>query len=52
MGLRRLILIIIPASAERMAVDGVADLITHVQKIMWSKALLENNLTIWQKAHT
>ena len=30
-------LIVIPASAERMAVDGVADLINHVQKIMWSK---------------
>jgi cellulose biosynthesis protein BcsQ len=30
-------LIIIPASAERMAVDGVADLISHVQKIMWNK---------------
>ncbi len=30
-------LIIIPASAERMAVDGVADLINHVQKIMWAK---------------
>jgi chromosome partitioning protein len=30
-------LILIPASAERMAVDGVADLINHVQKIMWTK---------------
>ncbi len=30
-------LIIIPSSAERMAVDGVADLINHVQKIMWNK---------------
>ena len=30
-------LIIIPASAERMAVDGVADLINHVQKIMWNR---------------
>src|ERR671938_927359 len=30
-------LILIPASAERMAVDGVADLINHVQKIMWNK---------------
>jgi cellulose biosynthesis protein BcsQ len=30
-------LIVVPASAERMAVDGVADLINHVQKIMWSK---------------
>jgi chromosome partitioning protein len=36
-GLAAADLIIIPASAERMAVDGVADLITHVQKIMWSK---------------
>ncbi|MDO8619502.1 MAG: ParA family protein [Candidatus Daviesbacteria bacterium] len=36
-GLAAADLIVIPASAERMAVDGVADLITHVQKIMWSK---------------
>src|SRR5204862_2768288 len=36
-GLATADLIVIPASAERMAVDGVADLITHVQKIMWSK---------------
>jgi len=35
-------LIVIPASAERMAVDGVADLITHVQKIMWSKFALSH----------
>ena len=33
-GLAAADLIVIPASAERMAVDGVADLITHVQKIM------------------
>jgi chromosome partitioning protein len=36
-GLAAADLIIIPASSERMAVDGVADLINHVQKIMWSK---------------
>src|SRR6266567_3935435 len=36
-GLAAADLIVIPASAERMSVDGVADLITHVQKIMWSK---------------
>jgi cellulose biosynthesis protein BcsQ len=36
-GLAAADLIVIPASAERMAVDGVADLINHVQKIMWSK---------------
>ncbi len=30
-------LIVIAASAERMAVDGVADLINHVQRIMWNK---------------
>ncbi len=36
-GLAAADLIVIPASAERMAVDCVADLITHVQKIMWSK---------------
>ena len=36
-GLAAADLIIIPASAERMAVDGVADLITHVQRIMWNK---------------
>ncbi len=39
-GLAAADLIIIPASAERMAVDGVADLITHVQKIMWAKFTL------------
>ena len=36
-GLAAADLIVIPASSERMAVDGVADLINHVQKIMWSK---------------
>src|SRR5207247_8125349 len=36
-GLASADLIIIAASAEWMAVDGVADLITHVQKIMWAK---------------
>jgi len=33
-GLAAADLIVIPASAERMAVDGVADLINHVQRIM------------------
>ncbi len=41
-GLAAADLIIIPASAERMAVDGVADLITHVQKIMWAKFALNH----------
>src|SRR6266536_3684178 len=41
-GLAAADLIIIPASAERMAVDGVADLVTHVQKIMWSKLSLSH----------
>ncbi len=41
-GLAAADLIIIPASAERMAVDGVADLITHVQKIMWAKFSLNH----------
>ena len=36
-GLAAADLIVIPASADRMAVDGVADLINHVQKIMWGK---------------
>src|SRR5438093_1974869 len=46
-GLAAADLIIIPSSAERMAVDGVADLITHVQKIMWSKfALTHQELRI------
>ena len=45
-GLAAADLIIIPASAERMAVDGVADLINHVQKIMWNKyALTHQELT-------
>lgn len=34
-------LVIIPASAERMAIDGVADLITHVQNIMWDQYKLD-----------
>ncbi|MCC7106244.1 MAG: ParA family protein [Chloroflexi bacterium] len=33
-------LILVPASAERMAVDGVADLINHVQRILWNKLSL------------
>ena len=41
-GLAAADLIIIPASAERMAVDGVADLINHVQKIMWNKFSLNH----------
>jgi chromosome partitioning protein len=36
-GLAAADLILIPASAERMAVDGVSDLINHVQRIMWNK---------------
>lgn len=36
-GLAAADLILIPASAERMAVDGVADLINHVQRIMLNK---------------
>ena len=39
-GLAAADLILIPASAERMAVDGVADLINHVQRIMWNKFAL------------
>ncbi len=39
--------IVIPASAERMAVDGVADLVTHVQRIMWNRfALAHQELRI------
>ncbi len=46
-GLAAADLIVIPCSAERMAVDGVADLITHVQKIMWNKfALTHQELRI------
>jgi chromosome partitioning protein len=46
-GLAAADMIIIPASAERMAVDGVADLINHVQKIMWNKyALTHQELRI------
>src|SRR5579871_5258707 len=41
-GLAAADLIFIPASAERMAVDGVADLITHVQKIRWWKFALRH----------
>jgi chromosome partitioning protein len=41
-GLAAADLILIPASAERMAVDGVADLINHVQRIMWNKFTLNH----------
>src|SRR4051795_12344669 len=41
-GLAAADLIIITASAERMAVDGVADLINHVQRIMWNKFSLNH----------
>src|SRR3954467_4187636 len=41
-GLAAADLILIPASAERMAVDGVADLINHVQRIMWNKFALNH----------
>ena len=30
-------LLLVPASAERMAIDGVSDLINHVQEIFWHK---------------
>jgi len=30
-------LLMVPASAERMSVDGVSDLINHVQEIFWHK---------------
>jgi chromosome partitioning protein len=46
-GLAAADLIVIPASAERMAVDGVADLIAHVQRIMWNRfALTHQELRI------
>lgn len=41
-GLAAADLIIITSSAERMAVDGVADLISYVQKIMWNKFALSH----------
>jgi chromosome partitioning protein len=34
-------LIIVPASAQRMAIDGVSDLINHLQRIMWDKFHLD-----------
>lgn len=34
-------LILVPAAAERMAIDGVADLINHVQNIMWDRYKLD-----------
>jgi len=30
-------LLLVPASAERMAIDGVSDLVRHVQGIFWNK---------------
>ena len=51
-GLTAADLILIPASAERMAVNGVADLINLVQRIMWNKYTLSHQeLLYWtQKA--
>ncbi|HUW22405.1 MAG TPA: ParA family protein [Candidatus Bathyarchaeia archaeon] len=34
-------LILVPAAAERMAIDGISDLINHVQNIMWDKYRLD-----------
>lgn len=34
-------LILVPAAAERMAIDGVFDLINHVQNIMWDRYKLD-----------
>lgn len=34
-------LILVPAASERMAVDGITDLINHVQNIMWDKHRLD-----------
>jgi len=45
-GLAAADIILIPASAERMAVDGVADLINYLQKVMWSKLSLDQELRI------
>jgi len=36
-GLAAADLVIIPCASERMAVDGVGDLLTHLQNIMWKK---------------
>lgn len=41
-GLAAADLIIVPTSSERMAVDGVSDLINHVQRIMWNKFALSH----------
>src|SRR5215212_6885265 len=41
-GLAAADLIVVPTSSERMAVDGVADLITHVQRIMWNRFALSH----------
>ncbi|KAA3642028.1 MAG: ParA family protein [Chloroflexi bacterium] len=30
-------LLLVPASAERMSVDGISDLVNHVQEIFWHK---------------
>jgi chromosome partitioning protein len=36
-GLAAADLIIIPSATDRMALDGVVDLISHVQRVIWSK---------------
>lgn len=35
-------LVLVPAAAERMAIDGVADLVNHLQNIMWDKYRLDH----------
>jgi AAA domain-containing protein len=46
-GLAAADLIVIAASAQRMAVDGVADLITYVQGIMWNIGSRYASGTVW-----
>lgn len=50
-GLAAADLILIPASAERMAVDGVADLINHVQRIMLEQVQSESSRTPYPVHH-
>ena len=38
--------IVVPVAAERMAVDGLADLIGHLHSVLWRRFNLEQELSI------
>src|SRR5260221_3330961 len=39
-------LVLVPVSAERMAIDGVADLIMHLHRVLWRRFNLDQDIRI------